>query len=564
MSSHNQPSQPATAPATADGAFPAWEHARLARLEAYRVLDTPPEEAFDRITRMVARLLDVPIVLVSLVDAERQWFKSRHGLEATETPRPISFCTHAIRQRDVFTVEDASLDPRFADNPLVCGAPDIRFYAGAPLDAGGGLNLGTLCAIDRKPRRLTPEHKAVLQDFAGIVVDALDHRLAAERAREAESLLGDAVEALPDGFVIYDRQDRLAVCNSRFREIYGLSEADVADGLPFDAMLRRGLDEGRIVEARGAEEAYYDARMRAHRNPGAPFEQAIDEGRWLRITERKTRSGGLVGIRTDITELKRQQQTLESMAHDLQIQLARAEEAARAKTQFLASVSHELRTPLNAVLGFSEVLREEIFGPIGIAKYREYSADIHSSAQHLLSLVDDILDMAKLASGKFALSPEPMALAPSLQEAARIVSIPIASKRLDLDVRCEPAELEIQADVRALRQILFNLLSNATKFTPAGGRVRATASVDPVSGAARIVVADNGPGIPVDVLPHLGQPFQRVGNAMTSSEGGSGLGLAISRAMAEGMGGSLHIDSRVGAGTTVTVTLPLTRQAAAA
>ena len=142
--------------------LPADEDERLSALRALLLLDTPPEERFDRLARFVAEQLDVPIALLTLVDGQRQWFKARVGIDATETPRDISFCGHAIMKNDVFIVEDASRDPRFSDNPLVTGEPHIRFYAGAPLSAPGGHRIGTLCVIDTVPRTLGPVELSIL------------------------------------------------------------------------------------------------------------------------------------------------------------------------------------------------------------------------------------------------------------------------------------------------------------------------------------------------------------------------------------------------------------------
>jgi diguanylate cyclase (GGDEF)-like protein len=155
------------------------EEARLAALKGYQVLDTAPEETFDRITRLATAVLQVPIALVSLIDRDRQWFKSHQGLAASQTPRDFSFCAHAIEQSEPLIVRDATLDPRFADNPLVTGDPYIRFYLGVQLVDRNGFNLGTICCIDRTPRNPTPDQIAILQDLARIVVDSLEMRLLA-------------------------------------------------------------------------------------------------------------------------------------------------------------------------------------------------------------------------------------------------------------------------------------------------------------------------------------------------------------------------------------------------
>ena len=149
------------------------EAARLQALQALMILDTPPEERFDRVVRFAAEQLDMPIALVSLIDGERQWFKSRVGLASTQTGRDIAFCSHAILQPETFVVEDALLDERFADNPLVTGGPHIRFYAGAPLSAPGGERIGTLCVLDNKPRTLGKVEMAVLEALRTLVNEAL-------------------------------------------------------------------------------------------------------------------------------------------------------------------------------------------------------------------------------------------------------------------------------------------------------------------------------------------------------------------------------------------------------
>lgn len=165
------------------------EASRLNALHLYRILDTATEKAFDDLTRLASTICDVPIGLVSLVDKDRQWFKSRVGLEASETPRDQAFCAHAIEFDDVMIVEDALEDPRFADNPLVTGEPHIRFYAGAPLTVGEDIRLGTLCVIDREPRQLTPSQLEALQVLRNAVVTQLELRRAAEDMKMLQNLI---------------------------------------------------------------------------------------------------------------------------------------------------------------------------------------------------------------------------------------------------------------------------------------------------------------------------------------------------------------------------------------
>ncbi|MGM0578366.1 MAG: PAS domain S-box protein [Myxococcota bacterium] len=220
--------------------IPADEAARLEALRELCVLDTPPEERFDRITRMAQRLFSVPIALVSLVDAERQWFKSRQGLDATETSREVSFCGHAILDDETFVVEDAAADPRFADNPLVTDEPRIRFYASRPLHAPGGQRVGTLCVIDRKPRDLSPEEWELLRDLAAMAerelrmarIDAIREELERETLarREAEARnrrLRMALEQSPNIVLMTDAAGHIEYVNGRFEEVTGFTAAEV-------------------------------------------------------------------------------------------------------------------------------------------------------------------------------------------------------------------------------------------------------------------------------------------------------------------------------------------------
>lgn len=538
----------------ADGSSDPTERRRADLVEALAILDTPAEPSFDRIVRMAASLFEVPIAVLSIADGDRLWFKARVGLTEPQAPRAMSFCGTTLERTDLFEVLDAADDPVFGGHPMVTEDPGVRFYAGVPLGEEGEPALGTLCIMDRTPRRLTERECELLRDLAAMALDGIRHRQETRRAQMSASRLTDAIESLPDGFVMFDADDRLVMCNRRYREFYRESGDIIAEGRRFEDIVREGIARGQYPDAVGREEAFLAERMERHLNPTAPVEQRLPGDRWLRIDERPTPSGGLVGFRIDITALKRQERALADLARDLEVQLTRAEEAQAAKVQFLASVSHELRTPLNAIIGFSQILGQELFGPLGLPKYLEYADDIQQSAQHLLSLVDDILDMAKLSSGKVDLAREPIPVMPVAHSAVKVASPPMTSKALDVSVQACHPEPTVWGDQRALRQVLINLLSNAAKFTPPHGKVTVAAAA--IGDWVTITVSDTGRGIPPHILPKLAQPFQRVDNAMTSSEGGSGLGLAISRALVEGMGGRFEIESRIGAGTDVRVTLP--------
>jgi two-component system cell cycle sensor histidine kinase PleC len=232
-----------------------------------------------------------------------------------------------------------------------------------------------------------------------------------------------------------------------------------------------------------------------------------------------------------------------------------AETANASKTAFLANMSHELRTPLNAILGFSEIISQECFGPVGSERYRDYAGDIHSSGAHLLSLINDLLDVAKIEAGRMDISPNPLDAGRVFDIALKLINTKAREKDQTLAITVDPSVPPLYADERAVKQILINLVSNAVKFTPQGGRI------DVIGGTAAngdflITVRDNGPGIPPDKLGQIFKPFSQVDNRFDRQAGGTGLGLALVRGLAELHGGRAWMESEFGKGCSVFVSLP--------
>jgi two-component system, cell cycle sensor histidine kinase PleC len=361
------------------------------------------------------------------------------------------------------------------------------------------------------------------------------------------------------------------LCNSNFQELHNLPDEAVAAGTPYDSV----VDAGRkpVVRTKVTSESEL---------PGArTFEAQLEDGRWLHISERRTKDGGYVSVGTDITTIKRHeeklmdseqrlmktvadlrasQRTLERQAEEL-VDLAekyseektRAEEANQAKSSFLANMSHELRTPLNAIIGFSEIMKSEMFGPLGGEKYQGYCKDIHQSGQYLLDVINDILDMSKIEAGRIRLDMVEVRLGRFLSDAMRVVSARADDKKLELSADIAKG-IRVRADQRLLKQIVLNLLSNAVKFTPEGGRITVRARTG--AGWVRIAIVDTGIGIPRSALAKLGRPFEQVESQLTKSHQGSGLGLAIAKSLTELHGGSMRIRSTPGKGTMVLLRLP--------
>jgi len=403
----------------------------------------------------------------------------------------------------------------------------------------------------------------------GIAVDITEQKSLVEKTVAADMRLRDAIETIPEAFVLWDADNRLVLCNSNFQDLHNLPDEAITVGASYESVVAAGSQpvvRNKIVA--GTTTA-----------PGArTFEAQLEDGRWLHISERRTKDGGYVSVGTDITALKTHegklihgekqlmatvadlrasQQRSAELAEQYAAEKTRAEEANQAKSKFLANMSHELRTPLNAIIGFSEIMESGMFGPLGADKYQEYCSDIRGSGQYLLDVINDILDMSKIEAGRIRLEFEDLALDPLLGEAMRVVAARAQDKELQLSSKISP-ELQLRADRRALKQIALNLLSNAVKFTPAGGSV--TVRGRATDHCIVLGIADTGIGIAKDALARLGRPFEQVESQLTKSHQGSGLGLAISKSLVELHGGRMRIRSTLGKGTMVVVRLPLEPQ----
>jgi two-component system, cell cycle sensor histidine kinase PleC len=418
------------------------------------------------------------------------------------------------------------------------------------------------CELVRQPGEPGPH-------LIGIAVDITEQKNLVQKTAAADMRLRDAIETIPEAFVLWDADNRMVLCNSNFQELHDLPDEAITVGASYESVVAAG-NKPMVRQKVVSDEPVL---------PGArTFEAQLEDGRWLHISERRTKDGGYVSVGTDITALKIHEEKLVDSEKQLMATIAdlqasqrrsaelaekyaaektRAEEANQAKSKFLANMSHELRTPLNAIIGFSEIMESGMFGPLGADKYMEYCTDIHSSGQYLLDVINDVLDMAKIEAGRIRLDFEDLALDPLLNDAMRVVSGRAEEKQLRVTAQIDP-DLHLQADKRALKQIALNLLSNAVKFTPAGGRitVRGRASDHCIV----LSIADSGIGISADALSRLGRPFEQVESQLTKSHQGSGLGLAISKSLAELHGGSMRIRSTLGKGTLVVVRLPMLPQ----
>jgi signal transduction histidine kinase/CheY-like chemotaxis protein len=352
---------------------------------------------------------------------------------------------------------------------------------------------------------------------------------------------------MSDGFVMFDPDDRLVACNSRYKDFYKISAPFIVPGALFDDIMREGALRGQYPQAQGDIETFVTESKAFHRGNNPPMERLLPDGRWVLITERRTPDGGVVGIRTDITPLKRAMQDL-ATARDA----ARA--AGEAKSQFLARMSHELRTPLNGILGFSELLLDDTRLQ---DDQRDKLRTLHNAGKHLLELVNGLLDLSKIESGRMELARRAFPLQEVIQSSAALVAPDVMRKKLEFTLNLDPRlPKSALGDSTRLRQVILNLLSNAVKFTPSGGSIYFTARQKEQE-RLRLEVRDTGPGISPENQRLIFKDFVQIASMTQSEALGTGLGLAITSRLVKQMGGEIGCQSNSGAGSTFWIEIPL-------
>ncbi len=349
------------------------------------------------------------------------------------------------------------------------------------------------------------------------------------------------IEAIPDGFVLFDREERLLTCNQRYRDTYPASAPAMVPGAKFEDILRFGLAHGQHTDAKGREAEWLSERMAQHRNPGGAVEQQLADGRWISAQDHITPDGGRVGLRVDITHQKEQQAALEAAR-------SQAEAASRAKSAFLANMSHEIRTPMNGVVGMAELLCDTTLSE----EQRLFAETIRSSGEALLVIINDILDYSKIEAERLTLHPEPFDLERTIHEITMLLQPRAREKGLDLLIDFDMfLPTRFVGDPGRLRQVLTNLVGNAVKFTERGHvLIRVVGiEVEPGSQQLHVTVEDTGIGIAAENLDHVFGEFNQVESQANRKFEGTGLGLAITQRLIERMGGAVWVDSEFGNGS---------------
>jgi PAS domain S-box-containing protein len=636
------------------------EPRRLAALLAFELLDTPAEAMFDTITALAAHICNTPIALISLIDVERQWFKSRVGLEASETPREIAFCAHAINQDELFEVENALLDPRFCDSPLVVAAPDIRFYAGMPLSDGRGNNLGTLCVIDRQPRQLNEQQRKSLQMLAQQTVQLFELRLQARHQREQAALHKAMLGSAGTAVLVVDPEGLIQQASPGVTTLLGYNADDLPgrplalllaqDGhqLPND-LLRPSLPQGSsqtpLYEAQMRhvaghavpallnispinldgrfdlgylciahdlsyrEEALQRLQRLAAQLPGVVYQfQLFDDGRscfpyasqgmeviygvtpeavkddasrvfalihpddlstltdsiaisaanldlWHQEYRVLHPGKGLIWVEGRAAPQRRPDGSV--LWHGFISDITERKHMERLKSEFVSTVSHELRTPLTSITGSLGLINGGALGPVPDTM-KGMLAIAEGNTQRLRNLIDDLLDIDKLIAGKMTFNLQSIQLNELLAECNASNQGFAQQHDVSLLHNDDGARLQVVADPLRLQQVLSNLLSNALKFSPPQGEVCLYSQQQ--DSRARILVSDQGPGIPAEFTTRIFEKFSQADASDRRQKGGTGLGLAISKELIERMGGSIGFISEPQQGSTFWIELPLRGQ----
>jgi len=366
--------------------------------------------------------------------------------------------------------------------------------------------------------------------------------------KESEARLAGILDIAPEAVIAIDDNLKISLFNQGAERIFGYGAGEVL-GRSLGILMPKRFRKGHSEQIEGFADSRDDYRLMSERSEisglrkdGTEFPASASVSK-LEIGNEKI----FTVLLHDITERKQ-------VEEDRRLALVEAEKANKAKSEFLAAVSHELRTPLNAILGFADILNHQYFGPPGEGKYREYAADIYSSGEHLLELVNDLLDISTIEAGKQSLTMEKLAAKEIIAESVGIVDEKAREGGIDLLTKVPEDVPVFYADRRAIRQILLNLLVNAIKFTPKGGKV--AVSIKGTKKKVTFKIADTGKGIPAKKIPELTNPFTRLEQDPHISAKGWGLGLAITKSLVDLHDGKMKIKSTVGKGTTVTVTLP--------
>jgi len=527
------------------------ESARIEEVRSLRLLDTLPEERFDRIVKLAARIFNVPIAAICLADFNRFWFKAKIGIESSEIKREVALCGRVIGKYEPYVIEDTQGHPDLAGNTYMMGGREIRFFVSHPLLSPRGIIVATLCIQDYEPRKMGDEDLESLKMLAAVAETELGLVFTNElkqAVEQREKMIRYILDSALDSVISVDKEGMITEWNPKAEKVFGWSKEE-AVGKSFINL---------IVPWNMKEEVNSAILCSLRSDAGEMPPRKLEMELMRRSGEQFRASAGVSVVRLedrvhlsifveDVTSQKWAEEQLK-MAKDA------AEAGNKAKSVFIANMSHELRTPLNTIIGFANVLlmnRERHLSE----KETDYLRRIQTSGMSLLELINSILDLSKIEAGRSGVEVSSFSLASLVSEVVGQMRSLVGDRAVELreDV---PRDLQpLNSDAEKIRRILINLLGNAIKFTERG-RVTVRIIPDHAHRPFAVEVADTGIGIPREKQGLIFEPFQQVESGMARQYGGSGLGLAISNDLAKILGARLEVDSEPGRGSVFRLVLP--------
>lgn len=527
--------------------LPSNEPARLARLHSLGILDTLPQQAYDDISALAMAICNTPMAYIGFIDAEREWLKSRNGLDVVQAPRDITFCSHAILQPDrVMVVEDTLLDPRFVDNPMVTGEMGLRFYAGAPIVTSDGMAVGTVCVVDRMQRQLDALQIDALKRLSGLVSTLLEHERVRQDEAHAQAVsahqrneqLVAMITAGLDAQAYIDRDLVYRHANQNYLDYHGATREQVI-GCHVAQLLAHDQGVGMVVDnlrlALQGKPVHYQ-RLGHYRGKGDRHVEVA----MLPVFDDSGAVTGVVKRVHDIENLKRNEIQLRDT-------ISLLERKTLEQQRFIQVISHDLREPINSINNFTSLLATD-HAPGWPDDARRYLQFVQQGGQRISQMLDDLLRYVRLDKHRVDFGDvDTDALARQVHD-----DLSAALQRTGGRVDIGPLPV-VRGDTTLLRLLLQNLVENGLKFTRPGQRPHVRLSHEATPDHWLIHVEDDGIGIPVEHQSAVFDMFKRLHNRKVYA--GSGLGLSICRRIADMHGGRLLLQSSPEQGSRFTLQL---------
>lgn len=539
---------------------------RLKTVLSYNLLDTPAEQDMDRLAELISLVCEVPIAIISLIDDKRQWYMAKVGVDNAEVPIEDSFCQFTLIHDEYLEIPEVQSDERVKNKPAAQGPDGLKFYAGLPLKAPNGQNIGTVCVASTEKHILSEKQQKSFKLLAQQAMDLMEakkknrklgweletiiekqHKLHSERLKQKESEINALLQAisLSSGVVQFSPKGFILQANEIFAGYMGYHLESLVGKHHSKLLFKEDLSKNKEFWKNLNSGEFKSGQMKRKHKSGkevwilATYNPILDEkGEVLKV----------IKIAQEITksiESRKQLQRAKERADQLNIQ----------KDQFIANVSHEIRTPIHAILGFTQLLLESETDTV---KLEQLNA-VKSAGDNLLFVVNDILDLSKIESGLFQIESLDFNLHQSIQEVSSFLQLKADQKNLDFGIDLDQdVPVWVKGDKNRLAQILINLIGNAIKFTESGSvqlKVECFNKTEQET-VIRFRVIDSGIGIPMEKLAVIFDRFSQGDEKISRKFGGTGLGLNISKSLVEKMNGTIEVSSKEGRGTEFLFTIP--------